>query len=240
MPSEVATNTPSPALFSRTSLATLNCGCDAFVSHSWSDDSAQKWAALQRWCKDFEAKHGRQPRLWFDKCCVDQNNIEDDLSCLPVFLSGCSTLLVLCGETYLSRLWCVMELFTFAHMRSTAGRIEFVPLLRPGHECSDWENISRQLASFDSAQCRSSKPDEEDRLFSIIHSAFGSLEEFNKVVNKILSNPSWTVPQCAVDFLDETSTDLEVGIVQTGRDTDELAAERADDEVMHASSIVFA
>ena len=49
-----------------------------------------------------------------DKACIDQNNIEQSLACLPIFLAGCQMLLVVAGPTYCSRLWCVMELFTFA------------------------------------------------------------------------------------------------------------------------------
>eukprot|EP00964_Phaeocystis_antarctica_P078319 scaffold48710_cov67-Phaeocystis_antarctica.AAC.3 len=49
-----------------------------------------------------------------DKACIDQNNIQQSLACLPVFLAGCQTLLVVAGPTYCARLWCVMELFTFA------------------------------------------------------------------------------------------------------------------------------
>ena len=48
-----------------------------------------------------------------DMACIDRNNIEQSLACLPVFLAGCQTLLVVAGPTYCSRLWCVMELFTF-------------------------------------------------------------------------------------------------------------------------------
>ena len=54
------------------------------------------------------------PRTPQDKACIDQNNIQQSLACLPVFLAGCQTLLVVAGPTYCSRLWCVMELFTFA------------------------------------------------------------------------------------------------------------------------------
>ena len=49
-----------------------------------------------------------------DKACIDQSDIQQSLACLPVFLAGCQTLLVVAGPTYCSRLWCVMELFTFA------------------------------------------------------------------------------------------------------------------------------
>ena len=54
------------------------------------------------------------PRTAQDKACIDQNNIQQSLACLPVFLAGCQTLLVVAGPSYCSRLWCVMELFTFA------------------------------------------------------------------------------------------------------------------------------
>ena len=52
-----------------------------------------------------------------DKACIDQSNIQQSLACLPVFLAGCQTLLVVAGPTYCSRLWCVMELFTFARSK---------------------------------------------------------------------------------------------------------------------------
>ena len=48
-----------------------------------------------------------------DKACLDQGNIQQALACLPVFLAGCQTLLVVAGPTYCSRLWCVMERFAF-------------------------------------------------------------------------------------------------------------------------------
>lgn len=39
------------------------------------------------------------------KACIDQENIDANLSSLPVFLAGCKQLVVLAGETYPSRLW---------------------------------------------------------------------------------------------------------------------------------------
>ena len=70
-------------------------------------------------------KHGREPIIWFDKVCVDQNNIQDTLTCLPVFLSGCKRLLILCGPTYLNRLWCLMELFVFMSMGGSVDKMTF-------------------------------------------------------------------------------------------------------------------
>ena len=34
-----------------------------------------------------------------------QAKIEEQLSCLPIFLAGCNALLVLAGPTYLERMW---------------------------------------------------------------------------------------------------------------------------------------
>ena len=62
-----------------------------------------------------------------DKACIDQNNIKQLLACLPVFLAGCQTLLVVAGPTYCSRLWCVMELFTFARSKRLAIHIRTSP-----------------------------------------------------------------------------------------------------------------
>merc|ERR1712217_437814 len=88
-----------------------------------------KWKAFQKWRDAFRTEHGRSARIWFDKACINQNNIEADLCGLPVFLSGCNKLLLLCGPTYLSRLWCVMELFTFVHIGGTDDNVEIVALL---------------------------------------------------------------------------------------------------------------
>ena len=40
-----------------------------------------------------------------DKACIDQNNIDQALACLPIFLAGCKTLLITAGPTYCTRLW---------------------------------------------------------------------------------------------------------------------------------------
>lgn len=75
-------------------VATSFGDCDAFVSHSWHDDASTKWVALQRWREEFVASHHREPTIWLDKCCIDQQNIDADLRCLPFFLSGCQNMVV--------------------------------------------------------------------------------------------------------------------------------------------------
>ena len=52
------------------------------------------------------------PRM-ADCACIDQTRITETLPYLPVFLAGCKHLLIIAGPTYMERLRCVMELFTF-------------------------------------------------------------------------------------------------------------------------------
>ncbi|KAG8460161.1 hypothetical protein KFE25_014306 [Diacronema lutheri] len=125
---ELASPQPDPLLFNKSSRCQLG-QIDAFISHSWRDDPHEKWAMMQAWRARFKAEHSREPLVWLDKACIEQGDIDANLMCLPVFLAGCSTLLVVYGPTYLSRVWCVTELFTFLQMGASADRIE---LLLPG------------------------------------------------------------------------------------------------------------
>jgi len=191
--SDLADNRPSPSLFLHSEPARLSSlhACDAFISHSWHDDAPAKWAALQRWRSSFVAQHSREPRVWLDKCCIDQTRIDDDLRCLPVFLSGCQHLVIFCGTTYLNRLWCVVELFTFAHMGKDLSRIEFVPVLRMGKEEEDREEIERSFATFDASNCSCFQAEDHAKLLGIIGAAFGSLQHFSSAVLAIFNQESW-------------------------------------------------
>jgi len=187
---ELADNAPDPELFARSSSASRH-DCDAFVSHSWHDDSAAKWAALQCWREAFIKENGREPRVWFDKCCIDQNNITADLQCLPVFLSSCRRLVVFCGPSYLSRLWCIMELFTFVQIGRCVESMEFRVVLRDGQEEEDLASIETAFANFDAKACTCFDQKDKERMLSIIHTAFGSMEDFNEVVRLIFRKAQW-------------------------------------------------
>ena len=49
------------------------------------------------------------------------------VACLPVFVSSCNTLLVLFDETFLSRLWCIVELWCFLAVRRACARARAAP-----------------------------------------------------------------------------------------------------------------
>ena len=82
------------------------------MSHSWYDDPNAKIAMLSNLANNFQREKGRFPTFWLDKVCIDQNKIKDGLKVLPINVMACKKMLVLCGHTYASRLWCAWELFT--------------------------------------------------------------------------------------------------------------------------------
>mmetsp|Transcript_21045 Transcript_21045/g.62491 ORF Transcript_21045/g.62491 Transcript_21045/m.62491 type:complete len:104 (+) Transcript_21045:85-396(+) len=76
--------------------------CDAFISHSWHD-TEDKWAKLCAWADAFYSRRGRWPNIWLDKFCIDQNNIDRSLAALPIYLTGCKSLVICAGPTYTRR-----------------------------------------------------------------------------------------------------------------------------------------
>jgi hypothetical protein len=80
----------------------------AFLSHSWKDEEeipGAKYTAIAQWAHCQRRKTGHEPTLWLDKACIDQTNIDQALTCLPIFLAGCQRLLVVAGPTFCRRLW---------------------------------------------------------------------------------------------------------------------------------------
>eukprot|EP00435_Cladocopium_sp_Y103_P012561 s2006_g3.t1 len=187
---ELATNRPSPAVFALSQSVKLG-SCDAFVSHSWHDDAPAKWEAMNCWRQRFEKNRKRPPQIWLDKCCIDQNDIEADLRCLPIFLSGCSELVVFCGPTYLSRLWCIMELFTFVHIGGKPSDINVIPVLRRGQELEDRSAMRQSFLDFDVLNCECFNTSDKEKMLDIIQMAFGDLGKFNESVRSILHAIDW-------------------------------------------------
>jgi len=80
----------------------------AFVSHSWSDPGAAKYARLKQWGDELRTSTkapAREPFIWLDKACINQQNITEALAGLPIYVASCQELLVLAGPTWASRLW---------------------------------------------------------------------------------------------------------------------------------------
>ena len=74
----MADSKPNPALYALSTPASLG-EVDVFLSHSWHDDPDLKWDALMTWRRKFRDINKREPKLWIDKCCIDQTNIAANL-----------------------------------------------------------------------------------------------------------------------------------------------------------------
>jgi len=96
---------------------------DFFISHSWRDDPDDKYRAVKLIADRFEEENGFEPTLWIDKFCIDQEDIGEALRYLPVYVAASNMVVLLIGPTYLSRLWCLWELFVIHSTRSLRDAI---------------------------------------------------------------------------------------------------------------------
>eukprot|EP00929_Paragymnodinium_shiwhaense_P021778 TRINITY_DN14111_c0_g1_i2.p1 TRINITY_DN14111_c0_g1~~TRINITY_DN14111_c0_g1_i2.p1 ORF type:complete len:768 (-),score=67.45 TRINITY_DN14111_c0_g1_i2:292-2595(-) len=167
-------------------------GCDAFFSHSWHDDPWEKWERLTEWCTEFQSVHGRAPLLWFDKVCIDQANIESDLRCLPIFLAGCKTLLVLCGKTYTTRLWCCVELFVF--MKMSEGLDQEIHVCCTGTGADDVEQVTSTWTNFDVRGCHCVKAEDKDHILECIEKDRGAATGFNAFIRGLAASDLFQMP----------------------------------------------
>lgn len=152
-------------------------------------------------------KMGRAPLVWFDKVSIDQNNIDLDLRCLPIFLHGCKQLVILCGSTYLSRLWCITELFTYVHMGGKLDNIELIPVLRELREDEDLKEIQDSFQSFDVRACECFNEEDKRRMMVAINTAFGCMDTFNGVVKTMTRQVSRSTASDLEGELDPSSMD---------------------------------
>ena len=116
--------------------------------------------------------------MWLDKASINQDDIEASLACLPVYLAGCNTLLVLAGPTYTERLWCIVEVFTYLRMGGAPERMIVVPLA----------GARLDFSSFDAEKAKCYSPEDKRKLLQAITLAFGSCEPFNLLVRSMLAS----------------------------------------------------
>lgn len=210
--SHIQENKPNPELFQLATRKKFQ-EVDWFVSHSWRDSPVAKFQALQAARAQFQAEHKREPVVWLDKFCLDQDAIEANLMCLPVFLAACKQLVIMCGPTCecprppqvapprhltpvsrtdLERLWCVLELFVWIEM---GGKIEDVELyfippdtgVDASHEASVLAFYEAKFENFEVANAACYDPVQRDRLLAVVEAGFGGLEGFNVVLKKTMA-----------------------------------------------------
>ena len=165
-------------LFEKSAHAALG-ELDAFVSHAWRDPAPPKFAALVAWGRSFEEANGRAPIVWLDKACVNQSRIQEALACLPVWLAGCESLLVLASSSYASRLWCVIELHTWCVMGGDLARVSVLPVA-PAAE------LHASFARFRVENADCFVADDKARLLAVIESGFGTHDAFSALIRDLM------------------------------------------------------
>ena len=182
-------------LFQSSQLAALHSG-DAFVSHSWRDDSQASWGALVAWCHQFKIATGREPKIWFDRCCVNQQDeqIVDSIACLPIYIASCNSFVILYGQSYFHRLWCVMELFSYVFMGGNVASIQIV--VRSGDE----RQMLQDITDFDVHKCSCLDPQDKDMFLGIIETSFFGLDGFNIAVRDILKTLQTSALKVTADY----------------------------------------
>ena len=172
-------NNQDSGLFAKTGKASMG-ECDAFISHSWRDDPALKWQRMLEFKAEFESKsEGREPQCWLDKACIDQaGDIDASLKALPIFLLSSRHFCCFVGDTYFSRMWCMLELFTFVRSGGAIDRIVLKPLSVEGSDVF----VSKLDVRLAGCFLRQDK----QRILAIVESSYGSSSEFNAACRQIL------------------------------------------------------
>lgn len=164
---------------------------DFFLSHSWHDSARRKWEALVAYAKAFrEENKGRNPLVWLDKACLNQENVAASLSHLPVHLAGCKGLVVLAGATYTSRIWTLLELFVWVAMGKRQSSIKMLVVEGDsdveGQPSSTAEDVLRSFRTISVADAQCSSQRDRQKILAIIESSFTSLKAYDAHMAKLL------------------------------------------------------
>jgi len=156
---------------------------DVMLSHSWHDDPTAKWKALQDFAEDFHRREHRWPTFWLDKVCIDQQDIEGCLKSLSIYLMGCRSTLALVGETYMTRLWCVLELYTL-HAFCDEPSVQLIDITTKGttgapHLGTDMQEMVSRFQVLD-AHCFN--PNEEALIMRVVDAGIGGRRAFEKTI----------------------------------------------------------
>ena len=198
---------------------------DRFVSHSWGSDAGRRFDLLLEFSREFEAEHGRLPRLWLDKFSIHQTkeDLDLDVRLLPLFLLSCDRVLVLLSKDLPTRLWCLAELYTkyalspgtsFADTSDVA--IDYLSVEE--HPAERWDPESTAYVSVHSAHCSLSS--DEELLRANLSVTPGGLDKVDECLNAVLKPRTW----------DRAVADLAEGTRGTGAEEEQLAEEDEDSE----------
>ena len=136
--------------------------------------------------------------MWFDKVCINQSNIAADLECLPIFLAGCNGMLVISGETYTTRLWCILEMFVYISMRDVDE--QQAPDVKVLDETvTEQAVVRRKWLTFDAHHCNCFNATDKERILAVIGASDGAVLGFNKKMKAIAADVFATPHEAALE-----------------------------------------
>ncbi|KAJ1637129.1 hypothetical protein T492DRAFT_955343 [Pavlovales sp. CCMP2436] len=219
---DMARSTPDLTLYKLTKPASPHT-IDCFLSHSWSDDPGLKWAALQEWRRQFKAAHGREMggqadmvhlvpvghsekknsrtnSIWEEEeaplaSAADERAATPAPSASPTSICAPSP----AGSRVASRDRSPAEV-----NRRSPGRRGTTPLpsTQDNHNVIVLDLvIEKALENFDAREAKCTLKEDEDRLLSMIESAFGDMPAFNQAVRDMFKRvlASWRARQKTPD-----------------------------------------
>ena len=120
--------------------------------------------------------------MWIDEACVDEQRVSLSLAGLPVCLAGSKQLLVLLGPSLTTRLWALIELYTFLKMGVSADRVCVLPLASMTSE-----RMRESIDQFDVHMARCFLENDRQHILSIIEAGFGGSHRFNERLRLMLN-----------------------------------------------------
>eukprot|EP00929_Paragymnodinium_shiwhaense_P062573 TRINITY_DN31236_c0_g1_i9.p1 TRINITY_DN31236_c0_g1~~TRINITY_DN31236_c0_g1_i9.p1 ORF type:complete len:951 (-),score=43.60 TRINITY_DN31236_c0_g1_i9:23-2875(-) len=202
---------------------------DYFLSHSWHDCAETKWTRLNEVVAEFVRSTWRDPTFWLDKVCIHQRRIADGLKALPVNVMACRQVLVLCGTTYPDRLWCIWELcvvLSFASQEQAMEKIRFEVF---GQDSSS--QVLERLESFDAMNARCYDPNEQHKLFQVIHTI--GIDSFNEKIRQLAA----AIPLAGQGRADSTKISCSESLPSSSPQASVLGARSSDDDAFAADVV---
>ena len=97
-------------------------------------------------------------------------------------MAGCQTLLIVAGESYTRRLWCVVEVFVYLEM---GGEKEGITVIPTGEGANAREAVLQSFSRFRAEEAECFLADDRERLLAVIEASFGDFKYFDRSVRKI-------------------------------------------------------
>ena len=94
------------------------------------------------------------------------------------------------GPTYITRLWCVMEVFIFMRIKdvgAAAGSAQLARQLVTVKLLGDTTDLMLRLARFDAAKAQCRYDRDRQKLLAVIEASFGTTAPFNQLVLEVLN-----------------------------------------------------